>query len=419
MTSAPPELRTHEQVRSWAASGAMALCGGAGTGPLGPPEGMVPALASIGEHLAEHAAALGGRLDVDPLAILGERAAIAGLRPGGQISCGGGTRLVATMDGWVAVTLARPDDVDAVPAWLELPGAPDDPWAAVAETVRDRRAADLEVRAALLGMPVAALPDALAAPRSSTPLDAVGRTPVTAPAPAPLPLASLRVVDLSALWAGPLCGSLLASAGADVVKVESTERPDGARRGPARFFDLLNAGKRSVALDLRSREGVAALRRLVAGADVVIESSRPRALEQLGVVAADVIARGQPRVWASITGHGRSGPGRDRVAFGDDAAVAGGLVCWAGRTPSFCADAVADPVAGLVAAAAVLEALASGGVWLLDIPLAGVAATLAGPTLPVPPDVMQPAPPRARPAAGLGPRLGADTVDLLAEVGVR
>ena len=59
------------------------------------------------------------------------------------------------------------------------------------------------------------------------------------------------MVELGSLWAAPLCGSLLAAAGADVVKVESIGRPDGARRGPPAFFDLLNGGKRSVALDLR------------------------------------------------------------------------------------------------------------------------------------------------------------------------
>ncbi len=72
------------------------------------------------------------------------------------------------------------------------------------------------------------------------------------------------------------------------------------------------------------------------------------------------------------------------MGFGDDAAVAGGLVCWQDDRPVFCADAVADPVSGLVAAAACLDALATGGRWLVDVGMAGVAAHLAGPTLPVP-----------------------------------
>ena len=64
------------------------------------------------------------------------------------------------------------------------------------------------------------------------------------------------MIDLSALWAGPLCGDLLAGAGATVVKVESTQRPDGARRGAHAFYDLMNGRKRSVALDLHEPQGV-------------------------------------------------------------------------------------------------------------------------------------------------------------------
>ena len=119
------------------------------------------------------------------------------------------------------------------------------------------------------------------------------------------------------------------------------------------------------------------------------------------------------RAWVSITGHGRTGPARDWVAFGDDAAVAGGLVAWDGDGPVFCADAVADPATGVVAAVAVLEALAAGGRHLIDLPLAAVAAHLAGPTLPVPPTV-EAAQPVARPAVSPGPTLGQHTAEVLA-----
>ena len=74
-------------------------------------------------------------------------------------------------------------------------------------------------------------------------------------------MTGLVVIDLSALWAGPLCGDLLARSGATVVKVESTQRPDGARRGARAFFDLLNGRKRSVGLDLQSRQGTASSER--------------------------------------------------------------------------------------------------------------------------------------------------------------
>ncbi len=128
---------------------------------------------------------------------------------------------------------------------------------------------------------------------------------------------------------------------------------------------------------------------------MVIEASRPRALEQLGIVAADVVRAGGPRVWVSITGYGRHDTATGRVAFGDDAAAAGGLVVWADDSPLFCADAVADPLTGLTAAHACLEALAEGGRWLLDVSMAGVASGMAGPTVPTTPGEVV-AEPRAR-----------------------
>jgi crotonobetainyl-CoA:carnitine CoA-transferase CaiB-like acyl-CoA transferase len=227
--------------------------------------------------------------------------------------------------------------------------------------------------------------------------------------------ASLLVLDLSALWAGPLCGDLLAAVGAQVVKVESTGRPDGARRGPVGFFDLLNGRKRSVALDFRTEQGARMLREIVQRADVVIEASRPRALAQLGVDAEHVLRAGRPQVWVSITGYGRAG---ERVAFGDDAAAAGGLVVWHEDAPMFCADAVADPLTGLTAAGACLETLAGGGRWLLDVSMAGVCAALAGPTLQAP-HHLPVEPPRARPVTRPAPGFGADTEEFLADLGLR
>ena len=103
------------------------------------------------------------------------------------------------------------------------------------------------------------------------------------------------------------------------------------------------------------------------------------------------------------------------MAFGDDAAVAGGLVVRDAAGPCFCADAVADPVTGLVAAAACLDALSVGGRWLLDVAMVDVAAHLAGPTLTVATDVVA-EPPRARrvtaPAAALGEHTAAVVADL-------
>ena len=165
-----------------------------------------------------------------------------------------------------------------VPAWLEVDEPIGDVWAAVAAATSGRSMDELVERALLLGLPIGLLPQPLPTPATRPANDGLPIRAVAVPGPPPPsgPLSGVVVVDLSSLWAGPLCGSLLATAGATVIKVESLTRPDGARLGPAAFFDLLNAGKRSVALDLRSAGGVTILRELLAKADVVIEPMSKR-----------------------------------------------------------------------------------------------------------------------------------------------
>jgi crotonobetainyl-CoA:carnitine CoA-transferase CaiB-like acyl-CoA transferase len=342
----------HTDVEAWAASGCMALTGRPGAPPLGPPAGFVPRVQALGTSIADRSG-----VELDALALLAERAAIAGFTRGGDRSCGGSTRLLQASDGWVAVSLARPEDAGAVPAWLETTKN-DDVWVLVEKEVATRTVHTLVERARLLGLPVAGLG------REMPPV-----IDKTADRGRPKPMAETLVVDLSSLWAGPLCGRVLALAGARVVKVESMQRPDGARRGPAAFFDRLNGEKESVAFDFHDAVEIAALQKQIAEADVVIESSRARALEQLG------IRPGHDQIWLSITGYGRDSLG---VAFGDDAAVAGGLVVWDEVGPCFCADAVADPLTGLVAADLCLAALEREARGLIDVPLAGVAARFAG-----------------------------------------
>ena len=149
--------------------------------------------------------------------------------------------------------------------------------------------------------------------------------------------------------------------------------------GPARlFYQWVHPPvEASVRLDFRSPTGRAEAAALIDAADVVIEASRPRALEQLGLGPDNRPPR-PGRVWLSITGHGRSWPGRDWVAFGDDAAVAGGLV---GRDadggPVFCGDAIADPITGLAGAVAVLRALEAGGGKLIDLSMSRAAGAVA------------------------------------------
>jgi CoA transferase family III len=325
---------------------------------------------------------------VDAHEILAGRATLLGLSPAGRISAGGATRLMRSRDGWCALTLSRPDDVDAVPALVQSDAVGGDPWRAVQAWVADHEAADVTDRARLLGLPVAALGETPAAPPRIHPVGA---------GTSPLGLPGLLVVDLSVMWAGPLCGQMLARAGATVVKVESPNRPDGTRAGPPAFFDWMNSGKLSYAADF---DEPSALRRLLETADVVIESSRPAALARRGLGPADVAPR-DGRVWLRITGHGTDGDSADWVAFGDDAAVAGGLARGTDDDPQFCGDAIADPLTGLHAALAVTESLSRGGGELIEMSMAAVAATYAqDPSLPETPCAATPPP--STPAAHLG-----------------
>ncbi len=308
-------------------------------------------------------AALAG-VNVDADEVIGGRAALLGLSPAGRVSAGGATRLMRGPDGWCALTLSRPDDIAAVPALIERDGMPEALWAAVERRVADLGVTAFAERARLLGLPVGVLGETRSAPAT---IRAAGERGPS------LPVAGLLVVDLSSMWAGPLCGRILADAGATVVKVESARRPDGTRQGPAEFFDWINAGKLSYVADF---EDAGELRRLLGVADVVIESSRPAALQRRGLGPADVPGR-RGRTWIRITGHGAAGQRADWVAFGDDAAVSGGLVGGTAAVPEFCGDAIADPLTGIHAARAVLESRARGGAELIDLSMSGVAAEYA------------------------------------------
>lgn len=320
------------------------------------------AVLSRAQRVADAFATFTG-VNVEAAELIGGRAGLLDIAPRGRVSAGGATRLLPCRDGWFALTLSRDDDVAAVPA-LVGEDRVEDPWAAVQRWAADRDVAELTERARLLGLPVAALAETPAGPPRVYPFGAatVTRGP-----------ADLLVADLSAMWAGPLCGHLLARAGATVVKVESAARPDGARRGPQAVFDWLNAGKLSYAVDF---DDAATLRPLLEVADVVIESSRPAALSRRGLGPTDVAPR-DGRVWLRITGHGTDGERANWVAFGDDAAVSGGLVGGTPDDPTFCGDAIADPLTGLEAALAVAQSLRSGGGELIEMSMSAVAATYA------------------------------------------
>lgn len=298
--------------------------------------------------------------------VLGERARILGLPARGAVSPNATCRLLRTRSGMLAVNLARGEDWQALPAWLECEVAAD--WAALAAILAARDGRDVLARAALLGLAVAEAP--------ARPPDVAWLSVSRAGAAAPPP-ARLRVVDLSALWAGPLCGRLLLAVGAEVIKVESRARPDGARAGNAEFFARLNGGKRSLGLDFSSPADLAALRDLIGRADMVIDSARPRAMTQLGLDPVECVRQTPGLVWVSITGYGRYGTEAERGGFGDDAGAAAGL-CGAMRAAHgamlFCGDAIADPLTGLHAAVAAMALRQRGGGVVAALSLRGVVA---------------------------------------------
>ena len=390
-------------VDDWAQSGLAALTGEA-TGR--PDLTRAPVLARARRTLATFVDITDTSSDdrlppLDAAEFLSGRSALTGHTRNGGVSAGGASRLIEAADGWFALSLARPDDHETVPALLES-DITIDTWAAVRQAAPRKPAADWVARARLLGL-AAAMPGECA---PAEPI-VVPRGPRTAP-PA---WADLLVVDLSSLWAGPLCTHLLMWAGATVVKVESRVRPDGARRGNRRFFDWMNSGKLSYAADFN--EDPSCLRRLLMAADVVLEASRPRALRAHGLSADDLPAR-PGQVWARITGHGSTGPGADWIGFGDDAAVAGGLIAGTPTAPMFCGDAIADPLTGLETATAVATALRTGGGVGIDIALARVAATYAALGV-----IDLPADPPAEPPAVSPPRAptGIDLIPPAAELG--
>jgi hypothetical protein len=386
--------------------------------PSGPPLPAPAAFASAAAAAVRRLAALcdkGAQAQLsrlDGAALLGERAAALGLERAGRSAPGGSCRLLSTATGTLALQLARDDDARLLEAWLETPRGRAADWDFAREAVTQRDGTPLALRGRAMGLAVAAsaLPPAVAPPWVDiAPLGQRLREPVARP----------RVVDLSSLWAGPLCAQLLGLAGAELIKVESTTRPDGARRGPAAFYDLLNAGKAAVALDFGTHAGRRALASLIASADIVIEASRPRALEQLGIDAPRCL-RGRPgTTWISLTGYGRAQPERDWIAFGDDAAVAAGATAALHRATGcevFCGDALADPLAGCHAALAGWASFRAGGGHLLDLSLRDVTAAILVDAAVDPaerPAATAVAAPRIRAPAGRAPALGADTDDVL------
>ncbi len=185
-----------------------------------------------------------------------------------------------------------------------------------------------------------------------------------------LPLAGVRVLDFTAFLAGPMCTQYLACLGADVIKVESIQRPDPMRFSvlvdasveqwyeQGSIYQSANLNKRSVTLNLSDPRGRAIALRLAATADVVIENFTPRVMEQFGLTYDDLREVNPDIIMMRMPGFGLEGPWRDRPGFAASMEQVSGLAWITGYTDSLpTIPGVCDPLAGMHAAFAILTAL--------------------------------------------------------------
>lgn len=182
----------------------------------------------------------------------------------------------------------------------------------------------------------------------------------------PLPLEGVRVIDVTQVWAGPYGTRLLADMGADVIKVEGPSFADpvrtmaGARDVPdinlSAYFNEYNRNKRGVSLDLKQPEGIEALKRLIATADVFIENWSSGVAERMGLGYDDLKRLKPDIIYVSMPGFGHRGPDAQRVGFGPTIEQMGGLVAlqgYEGGPPHRSGISYGDPIGGTTAAGAV------------------------------------------------------------------
>ncbi len=181
-------------------------------------------------------------------------------------------------------------------------------------------------------------------------------------------LAGLRVIDFSTTIAGPHCARMLADMGAEVIKIETAEGETMRSRPPMRngcstAFGQLNVGKKSLVLDLKSPEGIEAVRRLVASADILVENFRPGVMRRLRLDFATLHTLNPKLIYCSISGYGQTGPSAELPAYAPVIHAASGydmahLAYQPGRTrPDYCGIYQADVLTGVYAFGAISAAL--------------------------------------------------------------
>lgn len=279
-----------------------------------------------------------------------------------------------------AVAGRRRDEIEAAAQELRLPVLA---VRSVAEVARDRHW--LERGDIQDGVPTSPVSGRAATAMVTVELPALlkrrkSRTPESSSPARRAPLAGVRVVDLTGVYAGPYLTWLLAELGADVIRVESISRPtrrgrtvDGVATFDADpFYAEFNRGKRAIELDLSRPKGLKSLLTVLASADVLVENYSPRVLDNWGIPPDVLLERFPTLVGVSMSAFGRTGPRRNWIAYGAGVAAASGLQHLTRDESGVCAIpglSPTDPTAGAIALVALLAALrrkaATGrGEWL-------------------------------------------------------
>jgi succinyl-CoA--D-citramalate CoA-transferase len=211
------------------------------------------------------------------------------------------------------------------------------------------------------------------------------------------PLDGVRVVEMGSLLAGPFCGQLLADFGAEVIKVEPPGKGDPMRQwGRNRkndrtlWWPIIARNKKSVTLNLREEEGQELARRLVAGAEVLVENFRPGTMERWGLGYEDLRATNPGLVMVRVSGYGQTGPYKDRAGFGSIGEAMGGIRHVTGfpdRPPPRVGISLGDSVAATFGALGAVTALyhreaRGGGGQVVDVGIYEAVLALMESTIP-------------------------------------